>query len=113
MCLKVPGDIKRWASVCSRVVQICGVLACLYSELLVTLQGVCNAQKTPAQEGPGGIHLMTWSFKTPRTHVINFSVPLLVVKQKHVAGNKVVQSYLEIRNNDDRDSNQKMTCFRT
>jgi len=38
-------DIKRWAYVWSRVVQICGVLPCLSYELLATPQGTCSARK--------------------------------------------------------------------
>jgi len=47
------------------------------------------------------------------THVMNFSAPCPVVKQKHDAGNTVFNSYLKIRSNDDRDFIPKMTFLRT
>ena len=56
------------------------------------------------------------SFKPTRTHVDRtwtardqFSAPFAVVKQYHVAGNTLVNIYLKIRNNDDRDFAPKMT----
>ena len=36
-----------------------------------------------------------------------------MVKQKHVSGNAVVDSYPKIRNMDDRNFTPKMTFFRT
>ena len=36
-----------------------------------------------------------------------------MLQQYHVAGNTVVNSYLKIGNNDDRDFAPKMTFFRT
>ena len=72
-----------------------------------------QCRKRPAKDGPGENRLTTWSFKPPRTHVINFSALFPGVKQKHVAWNTVVTSYLKIRNNDDRDFKLKMTFVRT
>jgi len=113
MFLGGPGEIKRCACGWSRVVQISLVLSCLSYELLATLQGVYSARKRPAKDERGENRLAPWSFKPPRMHKINFSAPFPVVKQKHVAGNKVANSYLKIWNNDDRDFTPKMTFFRT
>ena len=44
-------DIKRWACVWTRIVQICGVLPCLSHELIATPQGACSARKRPAKYG--------------------------------------------------------------
>ena len=51
------------------------------------------------------------SFKTPRTHVINFPAPFVVVEQKHVAGNTVVHVYIKIQKKDDRDFAPNMTLL--
>jgi len=56
-------DIKRWACVWSRVVQICGELSCLSYELLATPQEACSARKRPAKYGRGEKRLATHSFK--------------------------------------------------
>jgi len=74
---------------------MCGVVACNSYELLATPQGAWSAQKRPAKDGPGENRFTIWSFKPPRTHVINFSAPFPVVKQKHVAGTTVVTSSLK------------------
>jgi len=44
-------------------------------------------------------------------HVMNFSAPCPVVKQKHDAGNTVFNTYLKIRSNDDRILLQKWLSF--
>jgi len=108
-----PGEIKGRECGWCRVVQFCGVLACLSYGLLATPQGACSARKEPAKDGPGANRSTTWSFKLPRTHVINFSAPFSMVKQKHVAWSTVFRSYLNIRSNDDRDFPPKITFFRT
>jgi len=41
--------------------------------------------------------------KHPRKHMIKFSAPFSVAKQKHVSGNAVIDTYTEIRNKDDRN----------
>jgi len=56
-------DIKRWACVWSRVVQICGVLPCLPYKLIATPQGGCSARKRPVKYGQGENRLETHSFK--------------------------------------------------
>jgi len=105
-------DIKRCACVSSRVVQICGVLPCLSYELLATPQGACCARKSSAKDGPGENRITAWSFKHPRTHVIKFSAPFPVVKQKHVSGNTLVSSYPKTLNKDDKNFTPKMPFFR-
>jgi len=62
-------DTKRWAFVWSRVVQICGVLPCLFYELIATPQGACSARNRPAKYGRGENRFATYSFTM--THVIN------------------------------------------
>jgi len=113
MFLGGQGDVKRSECVLSRVVQICEVLPCLSYELLATPQEACSAQKRPAKDGPDENRFTTWSFKPPRTHVIKISAPFPTVKQKHVAGNTVVSSYIKIQNNNDKDFNPKITFDRT
>ena len=54
-------NIKRWACVWSRAVQICGVLPCLSYDLLATPQGACSAWKRPAKYGRGENRLATHS----------------------------------------------------
>jgi len=44
-------------------------------------------------------------------HVIKFSAPFPVVKQKHVSGNTLVSSYPKIWNKDDKNFTPKMTFF--
>jgi len=46
-----------------------------------------------------------------RTHVMKFSAPCPVVKQKHDAGNTVFNTYLKIRKNGDRILFQKWLSF--
>jgi len=81
-------------------------------QLLATLQGACSAQKRPAKDAPKiAVHLSKPRGRTWTAHD-QFSTPLAVVKQYHIAENTVVNSYLEIQNNDDRDFAQKMTFTR-
>jgi len=56
-------DIKRWACIWSRVVQICGVLPRLSYDLITTPQGAYCARKRPAKYGQGENRLATHSFK--------------------------------------------------
>jgi len=113
MLLGDQGDVKRSECVLSRVVQICEVLPCLSYKLLATPQGACSAQKRPAKDVPDENRFTTWSFKPPRTHMINVSAPFPMVNQKHVAGNTMVSSYIKIRNNNYKDFTPKMTFDRT
>jgi len=89
-----------------------GVLPCLSYELLATPEGACSARKRHAKDGPGENRITAWSFKHSRTHVIKYSAPFPVVKQKHVSGNTVVNSYFKIRNKDDRNLTLKIIFFR-
>jgi len=105
-------------------VQICGVLPCLLSfHLLATPQGACSAQKRdrkvyytqkrPTKNAPK----IASHFSNPRgrtwTTRDQFPAPFAVVRQYQVARNTLVNTYLKIRNNDDRDFDPKMTFFRT
>jgi len=93
-------------------VQICGVLPCLSFQLLATPQGACSAQKRPAKDAPKiASHLSNPRRRTWTTRD-QFSAPFAVVKQYHVAGNKLVNFYFKILNNDDSDFDPKMTFFR-
>jgi len=113
MFLGNQGDTKRCARVSSRLVQIRGVLPCLSFQLLATPQGACSAQKRPAKHAPKIVsHLLNPQGRTC-TARDQFSAPFAVIKQYHVSGNTVVNSYLKIRNNDDMDFAPKMNFFRT
>jgi len=78
-------DIKRWAGVWSRVVQIWRELPCLSYELLATPQGACSARKRPVWTGRKSIG--DTFFQTTMTYVINFFASFSVVKLEHVEGN--------------------------
>jgi len=97
-------------------VRICWVLPCPSFQSLATPQGACSAQKrpaNPAKDAPKiALHLLNPRGRTC-TARSQFSAPLTVVKQYHVAGNTVVNSYLKIWNNDDGDFAPEMTFFRT
>jgi len=86
--------MKMRARVWSRLVQICGVLPCLSFRLLATPQGACSSQQRPAKDAPKiASHLSnprgrTWTARD------QFFAPFTVVNN-HVAGNTVVNSYLE------------------
>jgi len=73
----------------------------------------CSKETCKRWDGENLLYDMV--FQTPRTHVISFSAPFSVVKQKHgtARGNTLVNSYLKIRNKDDRNFTPKMTFFRT
>jgi len=79
-------DMKRWACVYSRVVQICGEIPCLFYEFLATPQGACSAQRKMQNMDGEKIDWRPF-FRTTMTHVINFFASFPVVKQEHVEGN--------------------------
>ena len=70
-------------------------------------------QKRPAKDALKiAVHLSnprgrTWTARD------QFSAPFAVVRQYDTAGNTVVNSCLNIRNNDDRDFSPKMSFIRT
>ena len=80
---------SKRASVWTKVVQICGVVACLCYFTCVTCVAARGLQcrKRPAKDGRGENRLATCSFKTTITHVIIFFAAFPVVKQKYVEGN--------------------------
>ena len=82
-------------------------------QLLATPQGACSAQKRPAKDAPKiAVHLSNPRGRTC-TARDQFSAPIAVVEEYHIAGNTVVISCLEIQNNDDRDFPPKITSIRT
>jgi len=68
--------------------------------------------KETSKRWTGRKFLGKYSFKPTKTHVIKKFAPIPVVKQKHLAGNTVVNSYLKIRNNSDGNFTPKITFFR-
>jgi len=97
----------------SRVVQICGVLPCPSASYLRRRKGPAVPKRDLQKMHRTSFYIFQSHEDARGPHVIKFSAPFAVVKQYHVAGNTVVNSYLKIRNNDDRDFAPKMTFFRT
>jgi len=79
--------------------------------MLAMPQGACSARKRPAKDGWEENRFGAWSFKPMRAHVMKFSAPCPVVKQKNEPRNTVFKSYLKIRSNDERILLQKWLSF--
>jgi len=79
--------------------------------MLAMPQGACSARKRPAKDGWEEYRFGAWPFKPMRAHVMKFSAPCPVVKQKNEPRNTVFKSYLKIRSNDERILLQKWLSF--
>ena len=97
----------------SRVVQICGVLPCPSASYLRRRKGPAVPKRDLQKMHRTSFYIFQSHEDARGPHVIKFSAPFAVVKQYHVAGNTVVNSYLKIWNKDDGDFAPEMTFFRT